>query len=224
MPPPTAPASPPPRRLVVGAAVLALLPGGCQVLPDRPYVETRRFPLQPRRVAATGTGASDRAGRRKVLMLRLVRAAPGLEQRGLRTLRADGSVHVDFYNEWTAPPAELAEEAMRRWLTESGLFSAVTTPGSRAEPDLVLEMELTALFADLRDGGAARVEMSGVLLDGQGRVLAQLSPRGEVALPREATAAAVGHGDPPPEAIAGAIETALAEALAALERMLGRYA
>src|SRR3712207_7059154 len=47
-------------------------------------------------------------------------------------------------NEWVAPPAELVEEALRRWLTGSGLFSAVTVPGSRARSDLVLETELTA--------------------------------------------------------------------------------
>ncbi|MBW8269976.1 ABC-type transport auxiliary lipoprotein family protein [Caldovatus aquaticus] len=210
------------RRLAAAAA--AALAGGCSVLPERPYVETRRFTLSPRRPG--GAAAPGGAGR-KVLLLRLVRAAPGLEQRGLRTLRPDGSVQVDFYNEWAAPPAELAEEAIRRWLSESGLFAAVTSPGSRAEADLVLEIELTALQAEIRaDGrGVARAALAGVLLDRGGRVLAQLTPRGEAALPRDAAPdGGTGGGSPPPERVAAAAEAALGEALAALERGLARFA
>lgn len=217
------------RRHLAAVAASAPLAAGCSVLPERPYVETRRFTLLPRRPGGAAAAPPRQGGAgRKVLMLRLVRAAPGLEQRGLRTLRPDGSVQVDFYNEWAAPPAELAEEAIRRWLSESGLFSAVTSPGSRAEADLVLEIELTALQAELRAGGAgiARAELSGVLLDRQGRVLAQLTPRGEAGLPRGGAAGGGWNGDgsPPPEAVATATESALGGALAVLERRLARFA
>lgn len=224
---PDMPLMPPRRRRLVAAALLAALAAGggtgCSVLPNRPYIETRRFPLVPRRPAG---GARRGSAGRKVLLVRLMRAAPGLDQRGLRIRRADGSESLDFYNEWIAPPAELVEEALRRWLTDSGLFSAVTTPGSRAGADLVLEMELTALRADLARGTAV-AELSGVLLSGGGgpqggRVLAQLTPRGEVPLGSADTAA--GAEREAPEVAAEAMTNALAEALRALERSLARFA
>ncbi len=49
------------RRLML-IAPFAL--AACSVLPDRPYVETRRFPLEPRRDAPPRTGR----GRRTLLV------------------------------------------------------------------------------------------------------------------------------------------------------------
>jgi len=211
---PTAPRAAPRRRTLMGLLLGAGV-AGCSVLPDRPYLETRRFPLLPRR-----PNPPARRGGRKVLLIRLMRAAPGLDLRGLKTRRADGSEDVDFYNEWVAPPAELVEEALRRWLTDSGLFSAVTAPGSRAQADLVLELELTQLIADL-PRGVARAELAGVLLAGSGgRVLTQLTPRGEVPL-RSADGSS---RDPGPEAVAAGMTAALSAALARLERVLTPFA
>ncbi|WBV44059.1 ABC-type transport auxiliary lipoprotein family protein [Pseudoroseomonas cervicalis] len=196
-------------------ALLVLAPLGlaaCSVLPDRPYVEVRRFPLAPPPPPATG-------GRgRRVLLLRLMRAAPGQEARGLRSLREDGTEQVDYYAEWSAPPAELAEEAMRRWLAGSGLFSAVVAPGSRAAADLTLETELTALLADL-GRGEARAGLSAVLLreGGEGsQVLTQLAVTGTAPLPAARPLR--------PEALAAAMNEAFAAALGALERGIARYA
>ncbi|HEY4251281.1 MAG TPA: ABC-type transport auxiliary lipoprotein family protein [Roseomonas sp.] len=180
-------------------AALVALPA-CSVLPDRPNVEARRYPLAPARPA----GTARRQGR-KVLLVRVMRSAPGLDARNLRTLRADGTVNADFYNEWTAPPAELAEDAIRRWLGASGLFSAVVVPGSRAQPDLVLESELTALIAEPA-ARRARAGLSGVLLSGSDRVLGQFTIEGTAPL----------AGDTP-DAVAAAMVAALAAALAELE-------
>jgi ABC-type uncharacterized transport system auxiliary subunit len=134
-------------------------------------------------------------------------------------VRADGTESADFYNEWTAPPAELVEEAIRRWLGASGLFSAVVAPGSRATSELIMETELTALQVNLVRG-EARAALSAVLLDGgaSGRVLAQFTPSGTVALP------AGSREDPTPEESAAAMTRALAAALADLEQALARYA
>jgi ABC-type uncharacterized transport system auxiliary subunit len=205
----------PVRRRALLAALLAS--GGCSVLPSRPYIETRRFALTPTRTAPPRRGRGQ-----KVLLVRLTRAAPGLDQRGLRTRRADGTEDVDFYNEWVAPPAELVEEALRRWLTASGLFSAVTVPGSRAPSDLVLETELTALQA-IPSRGVARAAFSALLLSEPGRgtpprVVAQLTPSGEAPLPVDS------RGEATPEAAATAMTEALANALAALEGSLSRHA
>ncbi|MXP65671.1 hypothetical protein E0493_20175 [Roseomonas sp. M0104] len=185
----------------------------CSVLPEYPYVEVKRFPLAPRREAPPARG-----GHKRVLLVRLMRASPALDTRGLRSLRPDGTEAVDFYAEWTAPPAELAEEALRRWLTASGLFAAVVTPGSRAQADLILESELTALLADL-GRGEARAGLSAVVLRESGdnsRILAQLSITGTAPLPPERPL--------PPEAVAAGINAAFAAALRQLESQLARFA
>src|SRR5919107_3429083 len=100
--------------------------GACSVLPNRPYQEVQRYALAPER-----PGREPPARRGPVLLLRSVRAAPGMDNRGLRTLGAGGQVDTAFYDEWAAPPVELVEEAMRQWLASSGLFAAVVSPGSR---------------------------------------------------------------------------------------------
>lgn len=202
------------RLLLLALPALASLPlGACSVIPDRPYVETRRFPLDPRR-----DGPPARRGRGRVLQVRLMRAAPGQDTRGLRTLREDGTISVDFYAEWSAPPVELAEEAMRRWLSASGLFSGVVATGSRVSPDLVLESELTALHADLAKGEAV-AGLSVVLLretGGDAQLLTQLAIRGTAPLPPQRPL--------PPELAAESMNEALASALGVLERGLARYA
>lgn len=124
------------RRMLL-AAPLAL--AGCSL--ERPYAERRQWPL----VARRGRVEQPRRGA-PVLLVRGLRAGPGLDVRGLQSLQADGSIRTEFYEEWAAPPAEGVEEALRGWLGESGLFSAVIASGSRVEADQVLEGELTGLW------------------------------------------------------------------------------
>lgn len=196
-----------PRRSLI---LLPLAGAACSVLPNRPFVETRRYPLLPRR-----EGPPRRTGR-QVLMLRSMRAGPGMDARGLRTLRPDGTSTTDFYAEWVALPAEAAEEALRQWLIASRLFQAVIAPGSRARAERVLEPELTVLQAEPARG-IARAALSAVLLtDGAGggtRVLAQI--------PVEGTAPLQGSGA---DAVAAACQAALGAAFTQLEAALVRYA
>ncbi|MCS6932630.1 MAG: ABC-type transport auxiliary lipoprotein family protein [Acetobacteraceae bacterium] len=194
------------RPLLAAPALLA----GCSVLPERPYVETLRFPLSPERPPG---GAGERP--RRVLLVRMMRAAPGQDRRGLRSLRPDGTEAVEFYAEWVAPPAEAAEEALRRWLAASGRFVAVVSPGTRARVDLVLETELTALIADL-GASEARAGISAVLLR-EGALSA------DVLLQRAILGRAPLSGAQPVQ-MAAAMAAALAAALAELEAALAPYA
>jgi ABC-type uncharacterized transport system auxiliary subunit len=199
------------NRRAVFLAALAL--PACSVLPDRPYQQTQRFILAPERPAGPVP-----AKRRPVLLLRTMRAAPGLDQRGLRVLGARDDVSVDFWNEWTAPPADLVEEALRRWLLASGRFSAVTAPGSRLRSELVLEAELTRLQAE-PVAGIARASLSALLLadgGGESRVLGQFLADGTAPLPGGPRAdGKVMAGD-----AAAAMTAALADALGRLEAAL----
>ncbi len=199
---------PAPRRRQLLA--LPLLLAGCSVLPDRPYREVRRFALTPERPV---TAPPPAAG--PVLLLRGMRAAPGLDQRGLRSLSADGQVTQDFWAEWAAPPAELAEEATRRWLAASGHFAAITAPGSRLRAGLVLEAELLRLQAE-PGARRARATLAGLLLreapesGAPTRILAQLQAEGSAPL---------SPGDDPALA-AAAMRAALGQALAGLEAQI----
>jgi cholesterol transport system auxiliary component len=188
------------RLLLTGAAALA----GCSILPQQSPVQRRDWPLD---VARTPALPARRRG--KVLLVRGVRAAPGLEGRGLQWLQPDGSVHLDFYEEWAVPPAQAVEDELRQWLADTGLFGAVSAPGSRLNADLVLEGELTAFSADLKVG-VARASLALVLLDQRPspiRVLLQKTENAEVKL----------SGNDPP-AIVEALKAALVEVLRQTER------
>jgi ABC-type uncharacterized transport system auxiliary subunit len=135
---------------------LPLVLGACSVLPERPYQQTRNWPLiVPPPVAHPAPAGSP------VLLLRPVRAAAGVEPRGLLTLQADP------FEQWIAPPADAVTDQLQRWLTASGRFSAVVAPGSRLTANYVLEAELTALWA-VPASGEARAGLSFVLIDQRG--------------------------------------------------------
>lgn len=108
------------RYVLLGAAGLA----GCSVLPKTPYVEQTQWPLIVKRPETFPRRANGR-----VLAVRDVTPAPGLDQRGLQWLLPNGSVHVDFYNQWAVPPAQAVTTDLQQWLAASGLFSAVVGGG-----------------------------------------------------------------------------------------------
>lgn len=145
------------RTMLAGLGVAAL--GGCSVLPSQPYVQRRDWPLVVHRPDVLPPRPSG-----PVLLVRNLAAAPGLEARGVQWLLPDGSLHVDYYEQWAVPPAQAVEDDLRRWLADAGLFSAVVGPGSRINADLVLEGELTALVGDPK-AGVARAALALVLLD-----------------------------------------------------------
>jgi ABC-type uncharacterized transport system auxiliary subunit len=144
------------RRSLLPA--LPLLLAGCSVFPDRPNIPVRRYALDPRRAEALPAPRGA-----PVLQIRRIRGVPGLQDLGLRRARPDGSYEILPYEEWLAAPGDLAEASLRAWLSASGLFSAVVAPGSRAEPGLVLEGQLTVLEA-APAAGEARAALAGVLL------------------------------------------------------------
>ena len=190
------------------AFLLLPLLAGCGAI-GTPYVEPRRFPLEPQRAGP------PRAATGRVLLVRTTRAGPGLETRSLRRIRGDGTLDLAFYEGWLAPPADLAEAALRAWLTASGLFAAITAPGSRLAASLVLETELTALEARVAEG-RGRAALSALLLsqpdNEDARPVAQFLAEGFAPLP--AGADAVGQ--------AGAMQAALGVAFAQVDARLAQ--
>ncbi len=194
------------KRRTCLIALPALL-AACSGLSERPYAERRVFPLTPTR---PGSPVAPRRGGR-VLLVRSVQAAGGLDVRGLRRLRPDGTLDVSFWEEWAAPPEEAVGDAMRRWLAQSGLFGAVTSPGSRAPASWALEATLTELIAI---PGTARARIAALVLD-PGRV------SGNIVL-QEEFSAEVPLRQPDAAGQAQALVEALAGCLGQLEAALRR--
>ena len=147
-----------------------------------------------------------------MLEVRTLRAGPGLDGRGLQPLEADGSIHTAFYEEWAVPPAQAVEDALRRWLADSGKFAAVVAPGSRMPADLELEGELTALWSE-PSAGRAHASLSVVVVEQAGALP-------HITLQRTFAADAPLAGATPPDAVAAQV-AALAQAFAAIEAALG---
>jgi len=187
-------------------ALLALAVGGCSILPQRPYLEKREWPLLGRRPAVRPARTGGR-----VLLIRTLSAAPGLEARGFQRLQPDGSVQTDYYEEWSVPPADAAEDSLRRWLADSGLFAAVLAPGSRARADLVLEGQLTGLVAQANVFHASLAMVVIDLHPSPARVLAQAQIARDAPLPNR---------DAP--TVAGAANAALGAMCGAVEARIGR--
>jgi ABC-type uncharacterized transport system auxiliary subunit len=196
------------KRRLLFASVAAL--GGCSVLPKQPYQERRDWPLVVHRPESRPRHTGGR-----VLLVREVTAGPGLEARGLQWLLADGSMHVDYYEQWAVPPAQAVEDDLRGWLIDSGQFAAVVGPGSRINADLVLECELTALIGEPRLG-VARAGLAIVLLDqhpNPTRVLLQRTETARVKLDSREPAALVAALKAAVAAVLGQTEKAIAAAI-----------
>ena len=193
------------RRVLVTLPLLA----GCSIFPDRPFVPVRRFKLDPQRPTARRAprGAA-------VVLLRRVRGVPGLQDVGLRVAKPDGSYDIAVYDQWLAPPGELAEAALRAWLQASGLFSAVVMPGSRADATLAIEAQLTVLEA-VPEAEEARAGLAGVLLretSTTSGIVTAFQATGRAPMARDADAAGQ----------AAAMEAALGDAFSEVERALVR--
>lgn len=176
--------------------------GACSVVPVRPYQEVVEWPLTLPQVARRPAPAHA-----PVLLLRNVAAAPGLEERGLLTLRPDGSQFLDLYQEWTVAPAEGVTEALLNRLVASGEYAAVLSPGSRARADLVLEATLTAFVAE---PGRARASLAITLVNSSGSVLLQTVRTATAPLASEQPAAKV-------TALKAALASTIGEVVQALQ-------
>jgi cholesterol transport system auxiliary component len=151
----------------------------------------------------------------KVLVVRDFQAAPGLDQLGLQWLNGDGSLHVDFYNLWSVPPAQALSDNMRRWLAGSGLFAGVVGPDSGITGELALGGELLSFLGLPRqlEGHAAA---SIILLDQRDsppRVLTQRTVTGINRMPTDT-----------PAGVAAALQEAMAGLLRETAADLKRYA
>jgi cholesterol transport system auxiliary component len=156
------------RRLVLTAPLVLASCGS--VLPAQKYVPQVDWPLdpQPPKWQAASPGGP-------VLLVRDLAAGPGLDDQGLQSLRADGSLDISYYNHWAVPPADAATAALTNWAEASGAFSAVVGTGTRLTPGLIVEGTLTEFVADLSTG-QARAVLTLVVIGNSGSIAAKSLP------------------------------------------------
>jgi len=180
---------------------LPLVLGGCSVI--QTSVERRQWPLLVPRPQSLPPRARD-----PVLQVRSLVAGSGLEMRGLHALQPDGSMNVNFYEEWAAPAADSVTEALRLWLSNSGKFAAVVGTGTGVQADLELSGTLAALWSV----PASHVGRAGVVVT----LLDQRPATPKVIFQRSFTADAPLPGETIPDAVAAQV-AALAEVFRQIE-------
>lgn len=133
------------RHLILAASLAATLAlAGCGgILAKQPYTPRTDWPLAPAPASASAGAASGR-----VVLVEGITAGPALNDRGLITLLADGSIHRGYYNRWATPPAQAVTASLIAWLQASGNFGAVVGEGSSLTPGLIVEGTLDTLLAD----------------------------------------------------------------------------
>jgi cholesterol transport system auxiliary component len=199
------------RRRVVIVAPLALAACG-SVLPRQQYIPQVDWPLAPpppQNLPANPGG--------KVVLVRDLAAAPGLDERGLRLLRPDGSMEISYYSRWAVEPEDAATAALSDWLEASGMFAAVVGLGSRLTASLIVEGELSEFLAD-ESAGQARAVLTLVVIANAGGIAAKALPLAQARL----TGTAPLRGTDAPAEVA-AMRAALADALGQAVGLVERF-
>ena len=123
---------------------------------------------------------------------------------GIAVLRANGSMAFDPYNEYAAQPSSLLKGVVFEALEASDLCRTVVNPSSSIRSSASVEVMVTKLALDCREGDARRA-VAGVLV----RILGQDSfevARGE----GESDAANGNYGAAFSRAVSAALDSALA--------------
>ena len=107
------------------------------------YPEKHQFLLdvQPRSVITSDRDASS-------LLIRTLNVSPLYENKGFVYLKGEHMYVSDFYNEFFIEPGPMLTEAVRKWLSGSGIFANVTSIPGEIVPDYILEGTVTSLYGD----------------------------------------------------------------------------
>lgn len=135
----------PARCLLPILALTLALAAGCglkQSAPQRQYLMLLP-PVQ---------GCPAAPSRQGVVAVRDFSASPGFTGREFVYRLGENEWQSDYYRQFLSPPAQLLAQAARATLTRSGPYAVVLTPGVDAVAEVILDGQLTALYADFRKG------------------------------------------------------------------------
>lgn len=122
---------------------------------------------------------------------------------GLVVLRANGTVEVDPFNEFVAPPASMLRGAVADAMEASGKFSAVVNTGSSATATTTVEVLVVRLALDCRREGERKAVAD---------VVVRVLKAGELVAVERADGSADASSGNFGEAFSMAVSTALASA------------
>jgi len=149
-----------PYRILILVLAVALAASACVKLGGKP-LDKRYYQISPERTSTTV--AQPRA---ETLKVRRLAVSDIYNTRELVYRGPEGAIDSDFYNLFFVTPGSMLTTELRRWLTESGLFTHIVAPGSLIVPGLTLEGMINALYGDYSGTApAAVVEMQFFVVD-----------------------------------------------------------
>lgn len=137
------------------ATLLALVLGGCSVLPQRsaaPAITAYRIAPQPTAAQQHGNAVCP------AVRVAEPTAAAGFTGPAMRYSTATDTIASFAFHRWAAPPAQMLAPVLVRALSGSGLFRSVVAPESPASAPLQLDTHLVALLQQV-DGGRSRIHL-----------------------------------------------------------------
>jgi cholesterol transport system auxiliary component len=170
-----------------------------------------------RRLYILGTERQPESGQaesKATLEVRSFAIASAFAGKGFVYRRSEHQYESDFYNQFLISPATMVSEKTRLWLNRSAIFKRIHVPGSQLDSTHMLEANITALYADVRDKSSphAVMELRAFLLDNDN------TPE-SVVLSETYRASCPLQSDTP-DAFVEALDKCLAEILTSLEKDL----
>jgi len=197
------------KRIFLSAVVLSLF--ACS-LPSRAPVTPTAFMVNPER---TGEPLKNRSS----LWLKIgsVSVAPPYDGRSLVYRLGDQRFEKDFYNVYTALPADMISNAERQWINKSGIFSAAVGQSNSFFPYYTLQATVNDFYGDYRVKPEAVVSMEFFLT-------VTNSGKGNPLIGSNRYTKRIALKDNTPEALVRGQQQALAEIFREYEAQLDQYA
>jgi len=139
------------KRILITALVLSLF--ACS-LPSRAPVTPTSYMVNPER---SGPPLKNRTS--YWLKIGPVSVASPYDGRSLVYRLGDQRFEKDFYNVYTALPAEMVSNAERQWINQSGIFSAAVGQSNTFFPYYTLQATVNEFYGDYRVRPEAVVSM-----------------------------------------------------------------
>ena len=197
------------KYLLLTAVVLGLT--ACS-LPSRAPVTPTSWMVAPERTAAPRQARTE-----FWLKVGTVSVASPFDGKSLVYRLGDQRYEKDFYNVYTAIPAEMVANSERQWMNKSGIFAATVGLGNSFFPYYVLQTTVNEFYGDYRNKPEAVVSVEFFLT-------VVNSGKGNPLIGANRYTKRVALKDNTPEALVLGQQQALAEIFAQYEEQLNKYA
>jgi cholesterol transport system auxiliary component len=131
---------------ILGLLSAMFVLGGCLV---RPSMKTQTFAFSAPLLVTTNSVPHGR-----VLGIRSLQVAPPFDERSLVYRTGDYSYEPDPYAQFLSPPSQELAATVSGILSADGYFAAVDGMGSAVTPDVLVEINISQLYGDIRKPGS----------------------------------------------------------------------